>query len=183
MHMVFLASHPVPLELFFLILSSKTFLLFATCPHVCSWHLPPGASIPNNSPNHHWVLYSTFSRQPFHKWLIFECWSVCDKLLYSHCVSLVVHKTSGTSSGAGDGGQIQPLLFIFSPGQCPLHNHSSTYQTCPGRAQPIIFAWFGPVNHGHSNVQILPSLQHRKIGHISCNCEERSEHGRRNLVS
>lgn len=30
MHMVFLDSHPVLLELFFLILSSKTFLLFTT---------------------------------------------------------------------------------------------------------------------------------------------------------
>ena len=130
---VFPASFPVLLELFFLILSSKIFLLFAPCQHI-----QPG-SIPNNSPNHHWVLYSTFSRQPFHKWLIFECWSVCDKLLYSHCVSIVVHKTSGTSSGAGDGGQIQPLLFIFSPGQCPLHNHSSAYQTCPWHTWLIFF--------------------------------------------
>ena len=148
------------LELFFLILSSKIFLLFAPCQHI-----QPG-SIPNNSPNHHWVLYSTFSRQPFHKWLIFECWSVCDNLLYRHGVSLLLIKKSGTSLGAGDEGQIQPLLFIFSPGQCPLHNDSSTHQTHLYHAWPIISCWFEPINHAYTNFQIPPSLQHIKISHL-----------------
>ena len=155
MHMVFLDSHPVLLELFFLILNSKTFLLFATCPHGCSWHLPPGTPNPINSPNHHLVLYSTFLRQPFHKWLIFECWSVCDKLLYIHGVSLVVHKTSGTSSGAGDGGQIQPLL--FSPGQCPLHNHSLDNRHAPVMHHQLSLPDFG---------QLIMDVQLFKFHHL-----------------
>ena len=48
-----LINTPCAFRIFFLILSSKTFLLSSSHQHGCSSHLQPAASDPTNSPNSH----------------------------------------------------------------------------------------------------------------------------------